>query len=137
MCTHQNKCRCYRCLCTGDGSLLNVKSREKNKVYITILLFTGTLRSSLNDKLSHLSIYIKKNEMVWILLLVHITLHGMIGGLSKRFPNAVAEYSFHLFKKKTRSECQKKLFLLNLCINASVTLTHTMSTIQEERESGM
>lgn len=28
MCTHKknkNKCKCYQCLCTGDGSLFNVK----------------------------------------------------------------------------------------------------------------
>lgn len=57
-------------------------------MYITILLFTGTLRLSLNTEMFYLNIY-EKHEMVWILLLVHITLHGMIGGLLKHFPKAV------------------------------------------------
>lgn len=60
MCTHKKtkKCRCYQCLCTGDGSLLNVKMSDlkKQKVYITILLFTGTLRLSLNTKMFYLNI---------------------------------------------------------------------------------
>lgn len=44
--------------------------------------------------------------MVWILLLVHITLHGMIGGLLKHFPKAVCGIIF--FICKTTFECQKK-----------------------------
>lgn len=39
-----------------------------------------------------------KNEMVWILLLVHITLHGMIGGLLKHFPKAVCGIIFFICK---------------------------------------
>lgn len=33
MCTHKkiNKCKCHQCLCTGDGSLLNVKRATKKK----------------------------------------------------------------------------------------------------------
>lgn len=56
------KCRCYQCLCTGDGSLLNVKLSDlKKKVYINILLLTGTLRSSLNTKNVFFE-YIKKTK---------------------------------------------------------------------------
>lgn len=56
MCTHKkiNKCKCHQCLCTGDGSLLNVKratKKRQNKVYITILHFTGASRLSLNTKM--------------------------------------------------------------------------------------
>lgn len=36
--------------------------------------------------------------MVWILLLVHITLHGMIGGLLKHFPKAVCGIIFFICK---------------------------------------
>lgn len=49
--------------------------------------------------------------MVWILLLVHITLHGMIGGLLKHFPKAVCGI---IFICKNIFECQKrKLFFLS------------------------
>lgn len=41
-------------------------------------------------------IYMKK--LVWILLLVHITLHGMIGGLLKHFPKAVWGIIFFIYK---------------------------------------
>lgn len=51
-------------------------------------------------------IYKKKNEMMWILLLVHITLHGMIGGLLKHFPKAVCGMIFSICKNIF--ECQKK-----------------------------
>lgn len=44
--------------------------------------------------------------MVWILLLVHITLHGMIGGLLKHFPKAVCGMIFSICKNIF--ECQKK-----------------------------
>lgn len=56
--------------------------------------------------------------MVWILLLVHITLHGMIGGLLKHFPKAVCGI---IFICKNTFECQKKrmlffcLFVFCLC----------------------
>lgn len=35
--------------------------------------------------------------MMWILLLVHITLHGMIGGLLKHFPKAVCRKNSFFF----------------------------------------
>lgn len=40
--------------------------------------------------------------MVWILLLVHITLHGMIGGLLKHFPKAVCGIIFFICGKKNK-----------------------------------
>lgn len=66
--------------------------------------------------------------MVWILLLVHITLHGMIGGLLKHFPKAVCGIIF--FICKNIFECQKKksCFFFYLRLNASVTVTHTTTT---------
>ena len=99
--------------------------KKKKKVYITILLFTGTLRLSLNTKMFYLNIF--KKEMVWILLLVHITLHGMIGGLLKHFPKAVCGI---ISICKNVSDCQKKkaACLFYLSLNASVTFTHTTST---------
>lgn len=38
--------------------------------------------------------------MVWILLLVHITLHGMIGGLLTHFRKAVCGIMFFICKKR-------------------------------------
>lgn len=50
--------------------------------------------------------------MMWILLRVHITLHGMIGGLLKHFPKAVCGI---IFICKNISECQKrKLFFISV-----------------------
>ncbi len=63
--------------------------------------------------------------MVWILLLVHITLHGMIGGLLKHFPKAVCGI---IFICKNIFECQKRKLFFYLRLNASVTVTHTTST---------
>lgn len=67
--------------------------------------------------------------MVWILLLVHITLHGMIGGLLKHFPKAVCGI---ISICKNVSECQKKMLfffvLFYLSLNSSVTFMHNMST---------
>ena len=43
MCTHkkkQKKCRCYQCLCTGDGSLLNVKMSDLKKTKSVYYYFT-------------------------------------------------------------------------------------------------
>lgn len=64
--------------------------------------------------------------MVWILLLVHITLHGMIGGLLKHFPKAVC--GIISIRKKNIFECQKKgscfFFLHYFFISVSMHLSH-------------
>lgn len=54
---------------------------------ITILLFTDTLRLSLK-------VFISVDIKLWIFLLVHITLHGMIGGLLKHVPEAICRITF-------------------------------------------
>ena len=91
---------------------------KKKDVYITILLFTGTLRSSLNtknvlfekckmkrhNKTNKQTKKKKRNEVVWVLLLVHITLHGMIGGLLKHFPKAVCGIIFFICLKKKKKK---------------------------------
>lgn len=74
-------------------------------MYIIALLFTGTLRLSLNPGIFYLNLRmgekIKKKKM-WILLLVHITLHGMIGGLLKHSPTppkgCLQNNLLHLYK---------------------------------------
>lgn len=136
MCTHKkiNKCRCYQCLCTGGGSLLNVKMSDQKNMYITILLFTGTLRLSLNTEMFYLNIY-EKHEMVWILLLVHITLHGMIGGLLKHFPKAVwGNYLFFIYKNSF--ECQKESCFLSLSRCIRHQNTHHERSFNLRWESG-
>lgn len=64
--------------------------------------------------------------MVWILLLVHITLHGMIGGLLKHFPKAVCGIIFFICKSILNVKKESCFFYLSL--KASVTFTHTTST---------
>lgn len=62
--------------------------------------------------------------MVWILLLVHITLHGMIGGLLKHFPKAVCGIIF--FICKNIFECQKKkscFFFISVSMHLSQSRT--------------
>lgn len=66
--------------------------------------------------------------MVWILLLVHITLHGMIGGLLKHFPKAVCGIIFVCIKKKTLLNVKRGCCFFYRRLNASVTVTHTTST---------
>lgn len=57
--------------------------------------------------------------MVWILLLVHITLHGMIGGLLKHVPKAVCRIV--IFICENTSECgRRKLFSFYLRLNVSL-----------------
>ena len=159
----ENKCRCYQCLCTGGGSLLNVKLRDlktKTKKKTCILLFCFSrvhwgrhlilkmfyLKSvKWNDttKQTNKQTKKKRNEVVWVLLLVHITLHGMIGGLLKHFPKAVCGIIFFIClkkkkKKKTLLNVKKKkeeavfffLFFFpspSRCICHSHTHTHTHS----------
>lgn len=60
--------------------------------------------------------------MVWILLLVHITLHGMIGGLLKHFPKAVCGIIF--FICKNTSECQKRTLCFFFFLSQSQRICH-------------
>lgn len=67
--------------------------------------------------------------MVWILLLVHNNLHGMIGGSLKHFPKAVCRIIFSICTNILNvKKCEKLFCFFNLRPNASVKCTHTTST---------
>lgn len=69
--------------------------------------------------------------MVWILLLVHITLHGMIGGLLKHFPKAVCGIIFICKEKKQQQKKphtllnvkKRKLFFIAVSMHLSQSRT--------------
>lgn len=70
--------------------------------------------------------------MMWILLRVHITLHGMIGGLLKHFPKAVCGI---IFICKNISECQKrKLFFISVSMHPSYSCTPRVQFKLRERD---
>lgn len=70
--------------------------------------------------------------MMWILLRVHITLHGMIGGLLKHFPKAVCRI---IFICKNISECQKrKLFFISVSMHLSYSCTPRVQFKLRERD---
>lgn len=70
--------------------------------------------------------------MMWILLRVHITLHGMIGGLLKHFPKAVCRI---IFICKNISECQKrKLFFISVSMHLSCSCTTRVQFKLRERD---
>lgn len=69
---------------------------------------------------------------MWILLRVHITLHGMIGGLLKHFPKAVCGI---IFICKNISECQKrKLFFISVSMHLSYSCTPRVQFKLRERD---
>lgn len=60
--------------------------------------------------------------MVWILLLVHITLHGMIGGLLTHFRKAVCGIMFFICKNVF--ECQKRKLFFFLSLSQCIFHSH-------------
>lgn len=136
MCTHEKKkkkestkCRCFQCLCTRGWTFVKCQMSDGEKETNCIILFCfSRVHQGCHLTLKCFEYVKKEKEMVWILLLVHITLHGMIGGLSKHVPKAVCRIV--IFICKNISECQRrKLFsFLYLCLDASLVTMRTTST---------
>lgn len=80
---------------------------------MTILLFTGNLRFSLNTKTSFIELFGKEMKIA-VAFLVHITLHGMIGGRLRNKPHLLKQNNMNV--KKGSSSFLFLLFFYHLLV---------------------